>query len=214
MTVGDDCSQCFPSHSHALTQLHDVYSSPALSHLDDTKNNGFFQAIGNAAINFLNHIFGAAGSGVATIVFLLIFAGLVALVVWWVIRSSAPRHNIAQHEPAGSADPDLEWTAALAAAKTSDYREAVRRAFRSALLSVAIKGRMAVDPAWTNRELLQRASADPALLAALAPAANLFEVSWYSAEPTTQTMWLTERDRCQAIITLAKHAVPMDVTPA
>ena len=203
-----DCGQCFPNHDQAITQLHNVYSSPALSHLDDSKNNDFFQSIGNAVIDFLNHIFGGVGGGVALVVFLLILGVLVALLIAKILRSSASRQRVKFDEPPASIDPDVEWNAALTAAQNSDYREAVRRAFRSALLSVAVRGRMPVDPAWTNRELLQRAKSDPVLLATLAPAAHVFEISWYSNEPTTETIWLTQRDRCQAIITLSRQAVP------
>jgi hypothetical protein len=205
MTTG--CGPCLPSHGHALAQLHSVYSSPALSHLDDTNNNGFFQSVGNAVIDFFNHLLGGAGSGVALIVFLVIVAILVGFVVLKVLSGSASRSGFGQYEPASSADPTVEWKAALAAAEGGDYREAVRRAFRSALLSVALQGRMAVDPAWTNRELLQRANADGVLLAALAPAAHIFEISWYSGEPTTEAMWLTQRERCQSIISLSGERV-------
>lgn len=203
MTTG--CGPCFPNHDRALTQLHSVYSSPALSHLDNTNNNSFFQSVGNAVIGFFNHLLGGAGSGIALVVFLIIMAILVGLVVFKVLSGSAPRRSSRQYEPASSANPTVEWDAALAAAQSRDYREAVRRAFRSALLSVALQGRMAVDPAWTNRELLQRANADAALLAALAPAAHIFEISWYSGEPTTEAMWLTQRDRCQSIISLSRE---------
>jgi hypothetical protein len=205
MTTG--CGPCFPNHDQALTQLHSVYSSPALSHLDETNNNSFFQSVGNAVIGFFNHFLGGAGSGVALVVLLVIVAILVGLVVLKVLSGSASRGSFGQYEPASSADPTVEWDAALDAAQAGDYREAVRRAFRSALLSVARQGRMAVDPAWTNRELLQRANADAVLLAALAPAAHIFEISWYSGDPTTEAMWFTERERCQAIISLSREHV-------
>jgi len=206
MSVG--CGPCFPNHDQAISQLHHVYSSPALSHLDDNNNNDFFQSIGNAVIGFFNHIFGGAGSGVGLVVFVAIVAILVALVVAKVLSGSGPRHGFAEYEPPSSTDPRHEWDAALAAAQGGDYREAVRRAFRSALLSVALQGRLRIDPAWTNRELLQRANADADLLAALAPAAHIFEVSWYSGQPTTEAMWLTERERCEAIATLSGRQVP------
>jgi Domain of unknown function (DUF4129) len=201
----NDCGPCFPNHAHALSQLHSVYSSPALSHLDDNGNNGFFQSIGNAVVNFINQLSSRAGGNIATLLFVLIVATLVALVVWWTVRRPAPRPMPSLHEAPGSVDPGVEWNAALAAAAAADYREAVRRAFRSALLAVAIRGRLAVDPAWTNRELLQRANADPALLACLAPAAHIFEVSWYSGRPTTESAWLTQHDRCKAILSLAQE---------
>jgi Domain of unknown function (DUF4129) len=203
-----DCGQCFPNHDQALTQLHSVYSSPTLSHLDDVKNNDFFQSIGNAVISFFNRLFGGAGSAVGLVVFLVIVALLAGLVVSKVFSGSASRKGFGLPEPPSSADPAVEWDAALAAAERGDYREAVRQAFRSALLSVALKGRMMVDPAWTNRELLQRANADADLLAALAPAAHIFEISWYSGQPTTEAMWQTQRERCQAIIALSRTPVP------
>jgi hypothetical protein len=201
------CGPCLPNHDQAISQLQHVYSSPALSHLDDSNNNDFFQSVGNAVINFFNHVFGGAGSGVALVVFLVVVAILVALVAFKILSGSASRSGFVQYEPPSSADPHVEWDAALAAAQGGDYRQAVRLAFRGALLSVALQGRMAVDPAWTNRELLQRANADAALLAALAPAAHIFEISWYSGQPTTEAMWLTERERCEAIAALSRRQV-------
>jgi hypothetical protein len=82
----------------------------------------------------------------------------------------------------------------------------VRRAFRSALLAVAVAGRLDVDAAWTTRELLAHTSGDADLLAALAPAAAAFDVAWYSGRPVTEPDWHTQRARCETIRALARRA--------
>jgi len=82
----------------------------------------------------------------------------------------------------------------------------VRRAFRSALLAVARRGRLPVEASWTTRELLARAAGDADLLAALAPAAASFHRAWYSGAPVTEADWMVARDRCAAVRRLSGAA--------
>ena len=111
----------------------------------------------------------------------------------------------AVREEPGGGDPDEEWRAALAAAERGDHREAIRRAFRSVLLSVALAGRLPVNAAWTTRELLRHATGDADLVAALAPAAELFDRAWYSGADVGAADWETARSRCAAIRELASR---------
>jgi hypothetical protein len=93
---------------------------------------------------------------------------------------------------------------AEASARQGDHRQAVRRAFRSALLSVAVRGRLMVDPSWTTHELLAATRADAALLTALAPAAASFDRAWYSGAAVTASDWDEARARCEAVRSLAR----------
>ena len=198
---------CLIDSSSANNSLHNVYSSPALAHLDQTSNNSFFQNIGNAVINFFKSLINHVPAKWWLAILLVAAAAMITVLIWRLRQSGGGRKGAAVVEPLASADPEVEWRAAEAAAAKQDYREAVRRAFRSALLDVAINGRLAVDASWTNRELLARATGDSQLIASLAPAAHIFELSWYSGTPTNQAAWTTERDRCLAIKKLDKKAV-------
>jgi hypothetical protein len=116
------------------------------------------------------------------------------------------RRAAAGAEPATVGDdPDREWQHALAAAQRRDYREAIRRAFRSALLDVT--GRRArIDRAWTTREMLATLSADADLLAVVAPAAASFDSAWYSGDPVGVAEWEVARARCEAVRKVARQA--------
>jgi hypothetical protein len=87
-----------------------------------------------------------------------------------------------------------------------DHREAVRRAFRSALLEVAVRGRVRIDAAWTTRELLERCHADGDVLVALASAAAVFDRAWYSGTPVTEADWTLAAERCATLRRLVGHA--------
>jgi len=100
---------------------------------------------------------------------------------------------------AGICNTDIELTTAL------DHREAIRRAFRSALLDICGR-RVRIDRAWTTREMLATLSADADLLAVLAPAAAAFDSAWYGAEPVGAAQWEIARARCEAVRQIARHA--------
>ena len=191
--------------------LNDVYSSPVFAGLGKPPQENIFTTIGRAITDFFSKIFSALGSKGSAALLLLILA----LVLFFTIRkfrssSAGRRIKVVDAEPEVlGTDPAEEWLAANDAASRGDYREAIRRAFRSALLAVAERGRLFVDPSWTNRELLARAHADGDLVVLLAPAATMFERAWYSGETTTLADWETARARCSAIRDLAQQQVPV-----
>jgi hypothetical protein len=131
----------------------------------------------------------------------------VAALVWWRVRAGvAAREARVGFEPAErGSDPDREWALALAAAARADHREAIRRAFRSALLETSARGRLHVDSAWTTRELLASAAHDADLVAQLVPAATTFDRAWYSGRSVSAADWETMRRRCDAIRRLARR---------
>jgi hypothetical protein len=195
-------STCNEDGAAARNTLHGVYASPALSHLDDSNHNGIVDAI----LNFLANVFGrAAGAlGPGGIVLVLVVLGLAAVLAWRRWRGSAAHAGARVDEPAAVGDdPDVEWRAAERAAVAGDHREAIRRAFRSALIDVALRGNVHLDAAWTTRELLARCDADGDVLIALAAAAALFERAWYGGRAVTAADWELAAERCATVRRLA-----------
>ncbi len=188
----------------ARQRLDDVYRRPAFARLDQPHNPSFLSQLFDGLRRLAGGVGGALGP-VGSVV-----AGAAVLLVAVVlglrlVRGAAGRRlrRVPEERREAGADPEAEWSAALAAAAAGDHREAVRRAFRSALLSVALRGRLPLDPSWTTRELLARAAGDADLVGALAPAAAAFDRAWYSGDAVGEADWLVARDRCAAVRRLA-----------
>jgi hypothetical protein len=199
-------SACDVDSQAAQNALHNVYASSVFADLDQKPTPSFFQQIG-AAINWvLSHLYGLLGNGGSILLGLLVAAAIVAFVLYRVRGVSGGRRAAARAEPATPGDdPDEEWRQALAAAQQGNYREAIRRAFRSALLDVT--GRRArIDRAWTTREMLATLAGDADLLAAVAPAAAAFDKAWYAAEPVVAADWDVARARCESVRRVARAA--------
>jgi len=200
---------CHVDSTPARTALHDVYASPVFAGLDATSQPSLLSRIAQ----FIGDLIGGAARtlGAAGSVALLVaaLAAAIAYAAWRLRGQLGARAARSAPEPAGETDdPASEWRAAAAAAGRGDYREAVRRAFRSALLTVALRGGVRVDPSWTTRELLRTIAGDAELLAALAPAADMFDVAWYSGRQVTQQQWEQARQRCEVVRTLARRQRP------
>ncbi len=188
----------------ARQRLDDVYRRPAFARLDQPHNPSLLTRLFDGLRRLAGGVGGAlgpVGSVVAGVAVLLVALALVLRLV----RGAAGRRvrRVSEDRREEGADPEMEWSAALAAAAAGDHREAVRRAFRSALLSVALRGRLPVDASWTTRELLARAAGDADLVGALAPAAATFDRAWYSGDAVGEADWLIARDRCAAVRRLA-----------
>jgi hypothetical protein len=192
----------------ARRRLEDVYRLPAFSDLEaPSEQSGLAYWAGR----FLGWLISNTVGRLGRIPSAILGAVAVALVVLLALRAlraaSAGRELRAVHEiPTAGDDPNAEWAEAEAAAARGDHREAVRRAFRSALLSVAVRGRLNLNAAWTTRELLNMARGDADLVAALAPAAAAFDWAWYSAGPVTVADWERARARCSAVRHLAERS--------
>ncbi|HEY8673281.1 MAG TPA: hypothetical protein VIM76_05935 [Candidatus Dormibacteraeota bacterium] len=199
-------SACNVESQAARNLLHSVYASPVFADLDQKPAPSWFERIG-AAINWvLSHLYGLLGSGGSLALGLVVLALIAAFVIYRLRGVLGGRSSTAAEEPATAGeDPEREWRLALAAAERGDHREAIRRAFRSALLDIS--GRRArIDRAWTTREMLATLSADADLLAVLAPAAAAFDSAWYGAEPVGAAQWEIARARCEAVRQIARHA--------
>ena len=199
-------SACNVDSRAAENALHQVYASSVFADLDQNRPPSIFEQIG-AAINWiLSHLFGLLGSGGSILLGLLVLGAITAFVVYRLRGVVGGRRALASDEPATRGDdPEHEWQLALTAAQRGDHREAIRRAFRSALLDVADR-RAHLDRAWTTRELLATLSADAELLAVVAPAAASFDRAWYGRAPVGTSDWDIARARCEAVRRVARRA--------
>lgn len=198
-------SACNVNSQDSENVLHQVYSSPVFADLDQNQPPSVFARIG-AAINWvLSHLFGLLGSGGSILLGLLVLALIAGFVAYRLRGVVGGRRAPRPEEPATAGnDPDDEWKLALAAAQRGDYREAVRRAFRSALLDMGER-RVHVERAWTTREMLASLSMHAELLAAVAPAAAAFDEAWYGNRPVSVADWDIARTRCEAVRLVARR---------
>jgi hypothetical protein len=198
-------SACNYDGAAARNTLHHVYASPAFSHLDDSNANSIVGAILSFLAGLLNGATAALG-GVPGILLAIAVLGAGALVAWRRWHGSAASRGARVDEPlAAGDDPDAEWRAAERAAAAGDHREAIRRAFRSALIEVALRSRVHLDAAWTTRELLARCDAGGDVLVALAAAASLFERAWYGGRAVAAADWILAAERCATVRLLARR---------
>jgi hypothetical protein len=199
-------SACNVDSQDAENVLHSVYASHVFADLDQNQPPSLFQRIG-AAINWIiSHLYALLGNG-GSIGLGALLVAVIATFVFYRLRGVAGGRGAKQgQEPATVGDdPDAEWGLAVAAAQRGDHREAIRRAFRSALLDVT--GRRArIDRAWTTREMLATISADADLLAVVAPAAAAFDRAWYGDIPVTAADWEIARARCEAVRKVARRS--------
>ena len=188
----------------ARRRLEGVYREPAFAHLDRVPSPSLLSRLYDGLRRLLGGLTRTLGPAGSLLAGGLVLLAAIALTLRLLRRAAGRRmRGPPEERPAGGDDPEREWTAALTAAAAGDHREAIRRAFRSALLTVAARGRLPVDPSWTTRELLARAAGDADLVAALAPAAAAFDRAWYSGAAVGEADWLVARDRCAAVRRLA-----------
>ena len=207
-------STCTADQRPALSTLHNVYASPVFANLDHKPAgpnpvSQFLSWVASAIRWLLSHLTGTLGTG-GTIALGAALLGIALALAAWKLRGILGGRGASMSDAVepDTTDPNREWDLAGAAARRGDYREAIRRAFRSALLTVANQGRLAVDPAWTTHELLAATVGDAALLTALAPAAALFDRAWYSGSPITAADWEQAKARCKAVRDLARTRAP------
>jgi len=74
---------------------------------------------------------------------------------------------------------------ATALAAAGAYREAARYVFLATLLALDEAGRLRIDEATGNRDVLRQARATPHLAEALTPVVRLFELFWFGHAPVT-----------------------------
>ena len=205
-------SACDVDVQAAQNALHQVYSSPVFADLDQNQQESIFERIG-AVINWiLSHLFGLFGSAGSIVLGLVILAIIAAFVIYRLRGVAGGRRAEGVGEPATVGDDSAqEWKLAMVAAERGEYREAIRRAFRSALLDVGDR-RAHLNRAWTTREMLTSLSADADLLAVIAPAADSFDTAWYGKATVDAAAWDVARARCEAVRRVARHGASTQST--
>lgn len=192
--------------------LHDVYGQDTFRNLDGGgSSSSLLSRIGQGLVDAIRWLAGHTVGAIGLVPALILGGLVLAAILAWVLlrlRASAigvPRGSVREEPLPRGIDADGEWRSAEEAAARGEHREAVRHAFRSALLSAARRGRLQVDAAWTTSELLARARGDADLVAALAPAAASFDHAWYSGRAVTTEDWEVARERCGAVRRLASR---------
>jgi Domain of unknown function (DUF4129) len=198
-------SACNVDSRMAEKVLHQVYASPVFADLDQNQPPSIFERIGAVVNWILSHLFGLLGTSGSILLGALVLGAIAAFVIYRLRGVVGGRRALGADEPATAGDdPEQEWQLGLAAARRGDHREAIRRAFRAALLDVADR-RAHLDRAWTTREMLATLSADADLLAVVAPAAASFDRAWYGRAPVSAADWDVARGRCEAVRRVARH---------
>jgi hypothetical protein len=199
-------SACNVDSREAENALHQVYASSVFADLDQNQPPSIFERIGAVVNWILSHLFGLLGTSGSILLGAMVLAAIAAFVIYRLRGVAGGRRALGTDEPATAGDdPEQEWQLGLAAARRGDHREAIRRAFRAALLDVADR-RAHLDRAWTTREMLATLSADADLLAVVAPAAASFDKAWYGGAPVSAADWAVARGRCEAVRRVARHA--------
>ena len=200
-------STCHDDPGAARRLLDQVYASPVFANLDQSPQPGILERIGQALAWLASHVRGTLGTSGSIALGAIVLALALALAARQLsgVLAGSPARLAAEHPERGT-DPDAEWRLALAAAQRGAYREAIRRAFRSALLDAAGRGRLNADTSWTTRELLASIEGDPALRGAVLAAAAEFDFAWYSGRPSDAMSWERARARCDAVRALARRA--------
>ena len=204
---GSGCGAETGSQRQALSG---VYHSPTFANLDQPPPSDWAQQLLDDIGNFLSSVVGTMGPLWVILVAALILAVVVAFAIWRVrqVIASGREPTVGPGSVPVEADAEAEWAGALAASERGEFREAIRRAFRSALVSLVQRGRLPVQAAWTTPELLAHAGGDPELTARLAPAAAGFDRAWYSEAPVDADRWEEVRGECQAIRALSGRGRP------
>ena len=130
----------------------------------------------------------AAGSNAVPVVAGLVVAAALLFVARRSFGRVVPRVAVADDASAPGARLDAEAARARAAtlAAGGDFREAARYVFLATLLALDEAGKLRIDSAAGNRDLLRQARAAPRLAEALAPVVRGFELFWFGHMPITR----------------------------
>lgn len=144
----------------------------------------------------------AATNVVAWVITLAGAALLLAVIVYLLInlrRGIVRDARIAADgdDPVPTASEAFDQASALA--RNGDYRAAVRSLYLSALLWLDEQDLLRYDRALTNREYLERAQRNPALLARLKPVIETFDQVWYGHAPVDALTFAAYRQQIEAL---------------
>ncbi len=150
----------------------------------------------DAISRFLNNLFSGSGSGQSGTTVITVVAGLIVAIAL-VFVANRVFHPFAPL--AGGADEALDGDAGLVRvdaagararaatlAAAGQYREAVRYLYLATLLALDETGRLRIDEATGNRDILRQARATPRLAEALTPVVRLFDLFLFGHVPVTR----------------------------
>ncbi len=144
----------------------------------------------------------AATNMVAWVIMLIGVVLLLAVILYLLVnlrRGIVDDARIAadNDDPVPTASEAFDQASALA--RDGDYRAAVRSLYLSALLWLDEQNLLRYDRALTNREYLERAQRNPALLARLTPVIETFDQVWYGHTPVDASAFVAYRQQIEAL---------------
>ncbi len=144
----------------------------------------------------------AATDTVAWVIMLVGVVLLLAVILYLIInlrRGIVRDARIAAEgdDPVPTASEAFDQASALA--RDGDYRAAMRSLYLSALLWLDEQNLLRYDRALTNREYLERAQRNPALLARLTPVIETFDQVWYGHAPVDASAFTAYRQQIEAL---------------
>jgi len=142
-------------------------------------------------LQWLGDLLGIADQGSARVA-LLVFLGILALALVWILARMMSRR---QRPPAGPATDARSPAAARAAdvaelrrharaaAHAGDHVAALRLYFRAIVIGLSERGDLRYRDAWTNRELLERGAPRREVVPLLAPLVPRLDAQSFGREP-------------------------------
>ena len=182
-------------------RIKEVLSRPAYREKTDNPVTSFIKEIRRKVLNFfgelLRKIFGGIfgeGSGAGLFLLVLIVIGLGAALILAVrmlrgrgsVRKGDKKRTVLGEEiEAGVTSADLA-AAALAAARSGDFRTAMRKLYISLLYDLAERNLIEIEGHMTNREYLARVSRFASLAGSMRHLTDRFDHFWYGMFPSSE----------------------------
>ncbi len=178
----------------------------------------------DALSRFLGGLVSGPGSGRAATTVITIAAGLIVAValVFVANRAFHPFAPLATESDdplgleAGLTRVDAAGARGRAAtlAAAGQYREAVRYLYLATLLALDESGRLRIDEATGNRDILRQARATPRLAEALSPVVRLFDLFLFGHAPVTRDDYEHYRQLSERVLQTPQQTTQAPAPPA
>jgi hypothetical protein len=176
----------------AQEQYREKQENPITKFIRETRTKvlGFLYKIWN---KIMTALFGASGE--ASGLFRIIFFGFVLIASYFIIRmlmkikptrKKPKKQTILGEEIDEDTKPGDLADAALAAAKSGDFRSGVRKLYIALLYEMSERNLIELDTHLTNREYLAKASRFAQLAPSMKYLTDRFDFIWYGMFPSTQ----------------------------
>jgi len=203
-----------------LNRLDDILRNPPFTQLDTLWSiigrwlaQTPLGAVWRSFVGFLQGLVNGSGAPIGNAlpyVAALIVAAIAVYVVLRLRHPFVPHVLDAEGDDAllggGTVRVDAAGARARAAslAAAGEYREAARYVFLGTLLSLDEAGRLRIDEATGNRDVLRQARAMPRLAEALAPVVRLFDLFWFGHAPVTRDEYEQYRQLNDRVLEVAR----------